>query len=65
MFWERKEMADYKILNANSEYKTREYLIDEDADVSILPKNYPGSLALVAATSDVYILNNKKQWIKF
>lgn len=58
-------MADYKILNANSEYKTREYLIDEDADVSILPKNYPGSLALVAATSDVYILNNKKQWIKF
>ena len=54
-------MADYKILNANSEYKTREYLIDEDADVSILPKNYPGSLALVAATSDVYILNNKKQ----
>lgn len=54
-------MADYKILDANSEYKTRQYLIDEDSDVPVLPTNYPGSLALVAATSDVYILNNKKQ----
>ena len=64
IFWERKRMADYKILEANSEYNTRQYLVDEEADLSSLPSSKVGSLALVAATADVYILNNKKEWVK-
>ena len=57
-------MADYKILDMNSDYNTRQYLIDEEADLSSLPLSKVGSVALVAATADVYILNNKKQWVK-
>lgn len=55
-------MADYKILKTNAQFS--EYLVDELADLQKIPSPKVGSLALVAATTDVYILNNKKQWVK-
>jgi len=57
-------MADYKVLSGDPEYKTQQYLVDELADLNSIPRKKIGSLALVAATADVYILNNKKEWVK-
>ena len=57
-------MAKYKVLSEESQFDTHQYMVDETADINSLPKDEPGSVAIVAATSDVYILNNKKQWIK-
>lgn len=42
-----------------------EYVADEEADVAKLPTNVaPGSICLVVATSQVFMLNNKKEWIE-
>ena len=57
-------MADFKILDENRHYRTHQYLVDEEADLQSLPSEEIGSFALVAATSDIYVLNNKKEWIK-
>lgn len=57
-------MSDYKILDSNTQYNTHQYLVDEVADLAKLPSHKVGSLALVAATADVYILNNKREWVK-
>lgn len=40
-----------------------EYIVDKDDDIKTLPTGCaPGSIALVAETSNVYILNNKREW---
>ena len=57
-------MADFKVLDDNYRYGTHQFLVDEVEDLSVLPAEEIGSTALVAATSDVYILNNKKEWTK-
>ena len=57
-------MADFKILDENRHYRTHDYLVDEVEDLQSLPAEEIGSFALVAATSDVYVLNNKKEWTK-
>ena len=57
-------MADFKILDENRHYRTHDYLVDEVSDLQSLPAEEIGSFALVAATSDVYVLNNKKEWTK-
>lgn len=54
----------YKILNSNVSANTHEFLVDEIADIRFLLAK-PGSTAIVAENSDVYICNNKKQWVKF
>lgn len=54
----------YKILNSNVSANTHEFLVDEIADIRFLPTE-PGSTAIVAENSDVYICNNTKQWVKF
>ncbi len=52
----------YKVLDVDIQYNTFEYLVDDVEDISDLPTDAPGSTALIAATSDVYILNNQGQW---
>jgi hypothetical protein len=42
-----------------------EYIVDDEADVKELPTNvYPGSTCIVASSSNVYILNTKKEWVR-
>lgn len=42
-----------------------EFVADSAEDIKNLPKTaYPGSTCLVTSTSDVYILNAQKQWVK-
>ena len=57
-------MANIKILEEDFLHKTHQYLVDEVSDLQELPEDEVGSFALVAATSDVYVLNNKKVWVK-
>lgn len=54
-------MAKYKVLSEESQFDTHQYMVDEASDISSLPKDEPGSAALVVATGDVYVLNNKYQ----
>ena len=56
-------MNKYKILSSDSWSSTDKFLIDTESDLSVLPKSV-GSIALVADTSEEYILNNKKEWTK-
>ena len=40
-----------------------EFVADEEADVTNLPTTVaPGSTCIVIASSNVYMLNNKKEW---
>lgn len=43
-----------------------EIVVDEESDVEDLPttKVTPGSVCIVTATSNVYMLNNQKEWIQ-
>lgn len=58
----------YKIMKQNDVVKAyvTEFVADEEADIADLPTEgvYPGSVCIVAATSNVYMLNNKKEWKK-
>lgn len=41
------------------------YAADEESDIQDLPTNIsPGSYCIIISTSDVYMLNNKKEWVK-
>ena len=45
-------------------YGVVSYIVDNVSDISNLPVDHqPGSTALVASTSDVYILNNQEAWV--
>jgi hypothetical protein len=43
-----------------------EYIADTPEDIKKLPTTIanPGSTCLVASDSSVYILNNKREWVK-
>ena len=45
-----------------------EFVADTEDDIKDLPTDpkevYPGSTCIVVATSNVYMLNNNKEWIK-
>ena len=42
-----------------------EFVADTADDVKDLPTSvYPGSTCLITSTSDVYILNAQKKWVK-
>ena len=56
-------MVKYKILSADVQRNTHQFLVDEVSDLDSLPKE-PGSVALVANDGDVYICNNAKEWKK-
>lgn len=53
---------------SNSEkvrYGQKEFVVDFESDVATLPTNCePGSKALVIETSQYYMLNHNKQWVK-
>mgnify|MGYP001625504080 CR=1 FL=1 len=57
----------YNIIKQNdniSAYVT-EFVADSADDIQDLPQNvYPGSTCTVTETSDVYMLNNKREWVK-
>ena len=51
--------------NDNTQPYVTEYIADTDSDVAELPTDvYPGSTCIVADSTNVYILNTSKQWIK-
>lgn len=56
----------YSVIKQNdniSAYVT-EYVADTDADISSLPTTvYPGSVCIITSTSNVYMLNNNKEWV--
>lgn len=56
-------MAKYKILSADVQQNTHQFLVDTISDLEDLPKE-PGSAALVANSGEVYICNNAKEWKK-
>lgn len=49
-----------------TDYNYKEFYIDTAADLASIKLDdvCPGSVAYVIATSVVYILNNKKEWIQ-
>ena len=54
--------------NGEVEYRVTEYTLDTPDDLEqlkIMGRNAaPGSSAFVIATSEVYILNNQREWVK-
>lgn len=53
--------------NGKSSYNVINYIIDSTDDLENLPTNIAsGSTALIATgiTTDIYILNNQKEWVK-
>jgi hypothetical protein len=42
----------------------KDFIIDTEADVAILPECDPGSTAVVAATGNVYIVNASGKWVE-
>lgn len=43
----------------------KEFLCDGESDLNDLPTTCePGSVALIIDTSETYMLNNERQWIK-
>lgn len=54
--------------NGEVEYRVTEYILDTRADLEKLPEYSktaaPGSSAFVVATSEVYMLNNQREWVK-
>lgn len=46
------------------DYK-HEFICDSEADVANLPDCCTGSMAVVAATGEVYIVNASGNWVKF
>lgn len=50
---------------SKNDYNYKEYMLDSADELSELDvKNCcPGSVAYIISTGDVYMLNNKKEWI--
>ena len=46
-------------------YGVQKYILDTEEDVEILPTDVKaGSSALVVETTQFYVLNNRKEWVK-
>ena len=60
----------YGITRENNErvYGLKQFVVDTESDIATLPTLdstlVPGSTAFVIATSDTYMLNNKRSWVK-
>lgn len=51
--------------NGDIQYNIREYVLDNVEDIASLPEHAAmGSTAIIIATSEVYMLNSKKEWVK-
>lgn len=60
----------FRIIKQNDDVQKniKEFVADTEADVADLPTSSnevdPGSTCIVVATSNVYMLNNQKEWVK-
>lgn len=60
----------YGITRENNErvYGLKQFVVDTESDIATLPTLdsmlVPGSTAFVIATSNTYMLNNKRSWVK-
>ena len=60
----------YGITRENNErvYGLKQFVVDTGSDIATLPTLdstlVPGSTAFVIATSNTYMLNNKRSWVK-
>lgn len=60
----------YSIYKQNDDVKAyvTEFVCDSEADVANLPTDkqrvFPGSTAVITATSEVYMLNASYRWVK-
>lgn len=60
----------YGITRENNErvYGLKQFVVDSESDIATLPTLdptlVPGSTAFVIATSNTYMLNNKRSWVK-
>ena len=51
--------------NGHTLYQVSECVADTEKDIENLPKNVaPGSTAICIATSEVYMLNGSREWVK-
>ena len=54
--------------NDNISAYVSDFVCDTEADIASLPteknKVYPGSTCIVASTSEVYIFNASREWVK-
>ena len=56
----------YRLYKQNDDIQAyvTEFVADTDDDIKDLPTSvYPGSVRIVAASSNVYILNASSQWV--
>lgn len=57
----------YSIMKQNDkiQYNIVEYIVDSASEINTLPTDIgSGSTCLVTGTSEVYVLNTSKQWVK-
>lgn len=57
----------YKVIKQDNNimYNIREYACDTPDDIENLPTNIEmGSICIVISTSEVYMLNSAKEWVK-
>ena len=51
--------------NGDTQYNIMEYVVDTPDDIETLPRTGAmGSSALVISTSEMYMLNSEKEWVK-
>ena len=51
--------------NGNVQYNVNEYVCDKVEDIETLPKNCAmGSTCVVISTTEVYMMNGEKKWVK-
>lgn len=51
--------------SGHNAYGIKQYVVDTEKEIDNLPiDDQMGSSALVIETSDVYMLNGKKEWVK-
>lgn len=59
----------YKLIDVHvplyTNIEKRDFICDTDADFADLPKCYPGSTAVSAATGNVYVVNASGEWVAF
>lgn len=51
-----------KIIDSDRDFHVYTYMIDSEEDLSSIPDNVDGSVALSAETGRVYIMNTKGEW---
>lgn len=56
----------YKLISNDGDvsYGIKEFVCDTPEDIVTLPSCQMGSTCVVISTSDVYMLNSQKEWVK-